>query len=320
MDFNLNFDEMIKNVESIQGPIDNKFGPDPRFWKISRNDKDQGLAVIRLLPNIINVDGKESITPFVRVYRHNINLKAYGSKKFYDMESPSSVGLPCAVSDLYRELGKVGSEEAKKLQENIRRSTKFISNIYVKKDPIKPDNSGKFKLWEFGVKLKDKFQLAANPSPEEIELGAVPINLWDPMKGADIKLIQKKSGGFYNYDDTQIMAPSPIKEFTSGDEMFAWIKENTEDISDWLKPDHYITYEAQCDKLRQIFEGTKVEDFLKSIGSFLYGGKPNTTNVSKETNSQLEETQEIPTESIQSTQPETIQNSSDDDLDFLDDI
>ena len=325
MDFNLNFDEMIKNVESVQGPLDNKFGPDPRFWKISRNDKDQGIAIIRLLPSFIKIDGKESVTPFIRVYRHNINLKEYGVKKFYDMESPSSIGLPCAVSDLYKELGKIGTDESEKLKKCIRRSTKFISNVYIKKDPLKPENDSKIKLWEFGTKLKDKFQLAAKPSQEEIALGTKPVNLWDPVNGADIKLTQKKSGGFYNYDDTQIMTPAPLMNFASGDELAQWIRENTIALDEWLEPDHYITYEEQCDKLRFVFEGSKVEDYLKSIGSFLYGGKPQTINETQDTIQNVnqitqENTQEIPTESVQKTEPEVTQSNVSDDLDFLDEI
>jgi hypothetical protein len=317
--FDLNFDTMMSNIESIQGPLNNNYGEDNRFWKVSRNDKDVGLAVVRLLPSFIRQNGEEKIVPFIKVYEHNINLGDYGSKRFYSAESPSSIGQPCAVSDLFRELGKFGTEEAEELKKHIRRSTKFISNVYIVNDVVKPENNGQFRLWKFGKKLLDKFNEAGNPSAEDLALGAEPINVWDPIKGADIKIKMVKSGGFYNYDSTEILAKKPLKEFANGDELKEWLKEKTIDLTEFIEPGHFLSYEEQCEKLRKTFEGSQAEEILRRLGSFLYAGSSSSSSSTSK-----DEVTETKTEAkVETPQEQVVQNSveaADDDLDFLDDL
>ena len=323
--FDLNFETMMSNIESIQGPLNNNYGEDSRFWKVSRNDKDVGLAVVRLLPSFIKQNGEEKIVPFIKVYEHNINLGDYGSKRFYSAESPASIGQPCAVSDLFRELGKVGTEEAEELKKHIRRSTKFISNVYIVNDVVKPENSGQFRLWKFGKKLLDKFNEAGNPSAEDLALGAEPINVWDPIKGADIKLKMVKSGGFYNYDSSEILARKPLKDFANGDELKQWLKENTIELTEFIEPGHFLTYEEQCEKLRKTFEGSQAEEILRRIGSFLYAGDSSEKTSSSSNSAPKVETkpETKPTAKVETPQEQVVQNtveSADDDLDFLDDL
>jgi hypothetical protein len=263
---NLNFDDMMKNAESLGFSPNKQNYNDERFWKISRNDKEEGLAKIRIIPSFV----KGILLPFVKVMEHNINIQVGDKKKFYSKESPSSIKLPCAVSDLYRELGKFGTEPALELQEKIRRSTKFIANIYIVTDPLKPDNNGHFKLWKYGTKLSDKFLGAANPSAEDIAMGTKPINVLDPINGSNITLKQKKSGGFFNYDDTVIDVPAPVKDFSNNEEMVSWVKDNSIDLTEWSEEEHYITYNKQIEELKRLFDGTTYEDLLKSLGSFIY--------------------------------------------------
>ena len=79
MNINFDFDNMFNNIEEIQ-PTPKGFGPDPRFWKLSRNDDDIGLARIRLLPGKVTKDGKEVLVPYVRIYKYNINLRKLESR------------------------------------------------------------------------------------------------------------------------------------------------------------------------------------------------------------------------------------------------
>jgi len=314
------FDNMFENIEKIQ-PSQKKFGPDPRFWKLSRNDDDVGLARIRLLPGKIIVNGEEKTVPYIRLYKYAISLRGFGLKKFIDIESPESVGNKCAVSDLRKELYKIGTDEAKKVLEILKRSEKYISNIYVVNDPIKKENTGKVALWEYGVKLKDKFVGWNNPSPEDVAMGAKPINVYHPIKGADIKLVMKKSGGFYNYDDTMHYDPAPLM---GGDkEKIKEILSQTYELTEWLQPEHYPTYEEEVEKLLWLFDGTKVEDILKDLGVSLYKGitADNTTippqskaSVPKKEKDEFD--MEMDTPKAQSSKPK----DEDDDLDFLDEL
>ena len=66
-----NFDNIFKTIEEIQ-PNKKEPWKDERFWKLSRNDDDIGLARIRLLPGKVIKDGKEVLVPYVRIYKYNI--------------------------------------------------------------------------------------------------------------------------------------------------------------------------------------------------------------------------------------------------------
>ena len=327
------FDNMFENIEKIQ-PSRNKFGPDPRFWKLSRNDDDVGLARIRLLPSKAIKDGVETTVPYVKVYKYNINLRPFGAKKFAEIESAEGLeeemkkGRKVAVVELRKELHKIGTEEAKKVMDILKRSERYISNIYVVQDPIKTENTGRVALWEYGVKLKDKFLGWLHPSPEDVAMGASPLNIWLPDRGADIKLVMRKTGGFYNYDDTTHYDPTPLMggDQAKLDEIYA----KMEPLTEWLDPNHYMSFDKEVDKLLWLFEGTKVEDILKGLGVSLYKGikADNTTippvqSVSNKTSEASNATANITTNEAKqettSTQS-TLTKSVDDDLDFLDDI
>jgi hypothetical protein len=154
------------------------FGPDERFWKLARNEKDTGTAIIRLILDKDNM-------PFVKMFSHSIKKydPALGKDRYYIEDSPSSIGQPCPASEKWQELMKIGTPEAKKEAELLKRKVKFITNIYVVKDPLNPQNEGKVFLWEFGYKLNDKFLGAMSPSKEDIELGTKPKELYDPIEG-----------------------------------------------------------------------------------------------------------------------------------------
>jgi len=316
-----NLDSMFETIEKIQ-PSNKRFGPDPRFWKLSRNDNDIGIARIRLLPGKITQDGEEKIVPYVRVYKYNVSAKPFGSKRFFEFESRESIGLPDPIAELRKELYKIGTDEAKKFLNVLKRSERFISNIYIVNDPIKKENNGQVKLWEYGVKLKDKFLGWLRPSKEDIALGAKPINVWDPIKGADIKLIMKKSGGFYNYDDTVHYDPAPLFE---DKEKLKEVLESTYKLDEWLQEDHYMTYDEIVEKLHWIFEG-KAEDILKSMGVSLYKGITTDNTIADPTklNSSNEKVEEKPEVKSDTGDLKTEVSTSttiddDDDLSFLDD-
>jgi len=327
MDLNFDFDSMFNNVEKIQ-PEPKRFGPDPRFWKLSRNDNDVGLARIRLLPSKVVYDGKEQLVPYVRVYKYAINLRPFGSKKFTEIESPQSVGKKCAVADLKKELNKIGTDEAKKVMEILKRNERYISNIYVVNDPIKTENNGQVKLWEYGVKLKDKFTGWKNPPKEDLAMGAKPINVYHPIEGADIKLVMRKSGGFYNYDDTTYYPPEPL--FGGDTEKIKEILNKTYELTEWLQPDHYPTYDEEIDKLLWLFDGTKVEDILKSLGVSLYKGittdntiaPPKVENKEEQVENKETKNDEFDMKEFDEPKPKKQEQKEidDDDLDFLDDL
>ena len=235
---------------------------DPREWKLARDADENGTAVIRLLP------GKGGNTPpIVRVYEHSARVFHKGENKYryYIEPSPSSIGEACPISEVWYELGDVGTEEAEKIKKTFSRSTKFIANILVVNDPANPENNGKVFYWKFGVKLFEKFQAALEPTEAQIKVGKRPIELFDPMLGADVMLQTKKLAGFVNYDDTTIEMPSAA--FESEDVMTEVVTEKCIDLTEFISADHYKAYKDLQGKLAWILEKTPIEAMLIANGS-----------------------------------------------------
>ncbi len=303
---------------------------DDRFWKLSRDENDNGGAIIRLLPDPNGI-------PFIQRYNHafqsfdNVNKK----KRWYLNISPETIGEPCPASELWSALYNIGTEEGKKEAKKISRKIKFMTNIKVIKDPANPQNEGKIFLWEFGTKLKDKFMAALQPSESEISMGEEPKQLFNPLTGCNIKLKIAKVAGFLNYDATEIMAPSSI--YTDAEEAKADIIENAYKLDEFMKPEAFQTYEELKNKLKFVLEVYQPEFIdpiqFKNVVSGIIGTAVSTnantpaTQVAQ-TTQPVEETpvqeasvaettpvQEAPTQPTQSASA-----SASSDLDFLDDL
>lgn len=239
---------------------------DPREWKLQRDADDNGLAVIRLMP------GKGGNTPpIVRIYEHSLRMfhKPTNKYRWYIHASPASISQPCPASDVWYELGNVGTDEAKKMQKDITRSTRFISNILVVNDPSNPENNGKVFFWKYGVKLFEKFQAALEPTEAQVKIGKKPTQLFDPMAGADIVLTTKKVAGFVNYDDTTIEQPRAA--FNSQDEADACVNEQCIDLNEFISPSYYKAYNELLTNrgtgLARALAGTPMEALLIASGS-----------------------------------------------------
>jgi hypothetical protein len=248
--FSFDFSALQANLQP--GTLSEKkdFGPDERFWKLSRGDDDTGTAIIRLL-----VD--KNRVPFIKVFHHQFSVfdPSTQKKRWFIENSPQSVGLPCPVSEEWQRLQAIGTEDAKNKSKLFSRKIKYYTNILVVNDPASPENNGKVFLWEFGTKLLDKFLAVMNPGEDDRKLGIVPIELYNPMEGANIMLKIKKSAGFYNYDDTQIMPKTAA--WSSMEEAVAHIDAKTYDLQEFMKPEYFKPYDELKSKMNWVITGVK---------------------------------------------------------------
>jgi hypothetical protein len=215
---NMNWDELEKSLgEDVKKA--KKDYKDDRFWTLSRDENNNGGAIIRLLPDPNGV-------PFIQMYSHA--WQSYDpikkKKRWYINESPSIIGLEDPASDFWGALYSLGTDEAKLEARNFSRKIQYYTNIKVIKDPANPQNEGKIFIWKFGTKLKDKIMAALKPSEADIQMGEEPKQLYNPLTGNNIKLKAKEVAGFVNYDDTTIAEVSAI--YNSKEEAEADIKEH----------------------------------------------------------------------------------------------
>jgi cell division septation protein DedD len=316
----LNFDFASLQQQLQPGAISEKkdFGPDERFWKLSRGDDDTGTAVIRLL-----VD--KNRVPFVKVFHHQFSVydPTKQKKRWFIEPSPQTIGLPCPVSEKWQELYNLGTAEAKEEAKKFSRKIKYVTNIKVINDPANPANNGKIFLWEFGTKLLDKFLAAMNPGADDLALGIKPTELYNPIAGANIMLKIKKSAGFFNYDDTTILPASA--EWNSMDEAVTEIDANTHELQEFLEPTHFKSYDELKSRMEFVITGVKSQPTTQETPA-------QETTQQQTVNTGMPPAQETPTPTpVEASpavtpepvpEPKTVKTSApaDDDLDFLDDL
>jgi hypothetical protein len=226
---------------------------DTRFWTLSRDENENGGAVIRFIPD-------PNLTPFIKMSKINATK---GKKQFFVEEwSPESIGLPDPFREKFWELWNKNERETAK---QFGRKERYITNIKVLKDPANPENEGKFFLFDMSKTLFDKIKAAMIQTEAMVALGEEAIDVYDPLVGHNFILKSKLgSTNIITYEDSKF-ADKPTAIYKSEDEALADIKENTYELKEFLQPEFYKSYDELLD-LRDKFskEGKYAPEDQKS--------------------------------------------------------
>ncbi len=194
------FEKINQALEKLNKPA---YEEDKSYWRAAVDKAGNGSAIIRFLPAPPNED-----EPFVRYWSHGFKGP---SGMWYMENSLTTLGQADPLSEYNTELWNTGTEANKKIASAQKRNLNFVSNIYVVKDPVNPDNEGKTFKFRYGKKIFDMLNAAMHPEQDELDVDPKkPINPFDFWEGANFKLIIRKVDGFTNYDKSSFMDPSPL--------------------------------------------------------------------------------------------------------------
>jgi hypothetical protein len=249
-----NFDAMKEAIG--QDPFAqevNKYGKDERFYTLSKDKNGNGAALIRFLP-----DSERGMIQ--KLYAINTTIVKNDKKRFVSEYSPSSIGLPCPFQEKWQELWNANDKDGAKL---FGRGIKYVTNIKILKDPANPENEGKIFLFSMSGAMKDKIQNAVDPSDQDRALGAIPKEIFNPLRGNSFRLVAKKgANGQINYDSSEVINEI-TSIYSSVEEALDEIKNRTYKLSDLLKPESFMTYQQLQDKLKWVtFADTEVQPTL----------------------------------------------------------
>lgn len=220
----------------------NKYGKDERFYVLSKDKNGNGAALIRFLP-----DSERSMIQ--KLFKVNTTVTKNDKKRFVSEFSPSTIGQPCPFQEEWQRLWNAGDKEGAKL---FGRGIRYIANIKVIKDPANPENEGKIFLYEMSGAMKDKIQSAVDPSEQDRALGAVPKELFNPLRGNSFRLVAKKgANGQINYDSSEVIN-EVTSIYQSVEEALEEIKNKTYRLSDLVKPEAFMPYQELKNKLRWV--------------------------------------------------------------------
>jgi hypothetical protein len=239
-----NFDSLMKEVEKIANPTNEKRGDDDRLWKPSVDKAGNGQAVLRFLPA---PPGEE--LPWVRVYDHGFQGP---TGKWYIENSLTTINKPDPLGELNSELWNSGVEANKEIARKQKRRLSYISNVLVIKDPANPENEGKVFLYKFGKKIFDKIKDVMQPTFEDEK----PVNPFDLWEGANFKLRIRQVEGYRNYDKSEFDGNTPLDE---NEDKLEAVWKQTHSLAAFLDPSNFKSYDELKAKLNTVLgSGTRV--------------------------------------------------------------
>jgi hypothetical protein len=236
-----------------------------------------------------------------------INADKGYNNRFCKDWSPVTIGQPDPFNEEFSRLWNAGKkEEAKKFG----RLERYIANIKVIKDPANPENEGKIFLFDMSKTLFGVIKNALQPTEDELAMGVEPKNVFNPIKGNSFLLkATKGDNGIITYTNSKF-AEKEDGIYKNEKEAEEDIKANAYNLSDFLKPESFKSYEE-----------------LKHCLAWLKGEKGNETSETSESPKTETEPKEEPkpetkpetkTEVKEEPKPETKDEVEvDDDLDDL---
>jgi hypothetical protein len=226
--------KLVKEVEKMNTGAGGS--ADERFWKLSVDKSQCGMAVIRFLPA---PDGEDM--PFVKMYSHAFQAKG----GWYIENSLTTVGGKDPVSEYNSELWNNGTDAGKEQARKQKRKLTYIANVYVVKDPANPQNEGKIFLYKFGKKIFDKIMSAMQPEFEDEEA----INPFDFWEGANFKLKAKNVAGYRNYDSSEFDRVKPLND---DDEVLEGLWKKEYSLAELVAADQFKDYETLKKRLNVV--------------------------------------------------------------------
>jgi hypothetical protein len=203
MSFRDMMDRMKKKdaIKSIVNKVQSNYVSDPRFWSPTfaknKDGREESKAIVRFLPA---PDGETE--DFAKFYTHFI--RGQGNKKYIE-RCRTTLGEADPAEELAKRLGGGNKDVYLKYG----RTPRFVANVLVIQDGNKPENNGRVFLLEFGNKIMKKITAVMNGSDDPID-PREPVNVLDPLEGANFKLVVTKQGGQNNYDESQFMGQSSL--------------------------------------------------------------------------------------------------------------
>lgn len=203
---------------------------DERLWYPETDKAGNGYAVVRFLPAPKGED-----VPFVRLWQHSFQ----GPGGWYIENSLTTIGQQDPIAEYNSQLWNSTTDDNAPARQQVRKQKRkliYIANVYIVKDPAKPENEGKVKLFKFGKKVFDKLNEAMNPQYEDES----PMNPFDLWEGANFKIKIRQVEGYRNYDKSEFGDAEPLDD---DDDMMEEVWAKCHSLQEQIAPDKFKTYD-----------------------------------------------------------------------------
>ena len=187
--------------ESIKGALasSNEAGRS-KFSEIMQT-KPGNTYTVRLLP-----DGKSPADTFFHYY--NMGWNSFATGQYVQALSPQTFGERCPINEERFRLSRTGNDTEKEKASALRRTEKWLVNVYVVDDPSNPDNNGKVKMLRYGKQLH-KIITEAIEGEDAEEFGARIFDLGED--GVNFKIKCEQQGDYPTYVSSRFTSAGKLK-------------------------------------------------------------------------------------------------------------
>jgi hypothetical protein len=200
--------------ESLKETLSAKTNTDSSFKDFLKCEPDK-TYVVRLLPNV--EDGSKTRFHY---WQHIFDSCVSGKK--ISILCPNTYGEKCPI-DEYR--SKVWASKNEKLIEQskpLRKTEKWLYNVFVISDPTNPENNGKVKILNAGVQLQKIIQSAIDGDDSQ-EFGYRIFDLSE--NGCNLRIkVEKNEGGYPTYVSSRFMSSSKVEGIDDADDIYNSVK------------------------------------------------------------------------------------------------
>ena len=211
-------------------------------------------CVIKFLPKLYDLENPEK-TETVETVSYWIPEGTGG----FRYSSPKSIGKnqDCIVANKFWEWKESTDARLKKLSGKLGYKRQFFSLIQVIEDQAKPENNGKIFVYDVPYSIQKKIKSLMYPSKDDVKLGAVANNIYDPLEGQvmimKVSIKNTAEGEFRDYDDCTFstnLSPRMIVDFENKDDLKQAAKPET--------PEELRAYQSKA--IQTILAGPSLKD------------------------------------------------------------
>ena len=179
------------NLNNTEAPaIENVKEFRPSYKK--GGDSGKFEAIIRFLPNPENPKDLSIIQKWTVFLKNPLNDQGR------TIDSPSTVGEPDPLTQMFFALRNSKNAQANNLQDNFKRHQNFYSLVQVIECQQDPSLVNKILVWKYGIKIYEKICQEKTP----VMQGQAPRQPFDLFKGRPFKVVAVKQQNFNNLDQS----------------------------------------------------------------------------------------------------------------------
>lgn len=200
--------------DSLKEALASKTNNDSSFKDFMKFEPDK-TYLVRLLPNL--EDGSKTRFHY---YQHIFDSVATGKK--VSVLCPNTYGEKCPIDEYRAKMWATKNQTLIDSVKPLKKTEKWLYNIYVIKDPTNPSNEGQVKILNAGVQLQKVIQSAIDGDDAE-EFGFRIFDLSE--NGCNLRVkVEKNEGGYPSYTSSKFVSPSKIDDLDDIDEVYGSVK------------------------------------------------------------------------------------------------